>query len=112
MIEVTTLKYLTSKLSIPAYMEYPEEEIDEFLVLDKTGSSRLNGIQSASLAIQSHGKTLQKAAELNYKVIDAMDNFADEVDSICFVELNSDYEYTDEATKHYRYQAIFEIKYC
>ena len=33
------------------------------------------------------------------------------LDEIASVKLNSDYNFTDEETKQYRYQAVFDIKH-
>ena len=34
-----------------------------------------------------------------------------ELPEISGIELNSDYNFTDEETKEYRYQAVFDINY-
>ena len=108
MIEVTILNYLSNALSVPCFMEVPEEMPDEFVVIDKTGSSVTNRIPSATFAIQSYAQSLYDAAALNDQVKRAMDNII-ELDSIINVELNSDYNYTDTALKAYRYQAVFVV---
>ncbi|MDY6211989.1 hypothetical protein [Hornefia butyriciproducens] len=111
MIELILLRYLEKKLSpVPVLMEYPEENIRKFAVMEKTGSGESNGIQSAQIAIQSHGKNLMEAAELNEEVKDAMESLIEE-DVICDVQRNTDYNFTDDSTGHYRYQAIFDIKF-
>ena len=33
------------------------------------------------------------------------------LDDVISCKLNSDYNYTDEETKRYRYQAVFDIRY-
>ena len=48
------------------------------------------------------------AMSLNKSVKDAMFS-AVTLDEITRVELNSDYNYTDQATKQSRYQAVFDI---
>jgi hypothetical protein len=53
---------------------------------------------------------MYKAAKLNDDVINAMNDLI-ELDDICRVELNSNYNYTDTETKEYRYQAVFDINH-
>ena len=48
------------------------------------------------------------AMDLNEDVKDAM-AYLEELDSIVKVDLNSDYNYTDDSTKEYRYQAVYQI---
>lgn len=110
MIEVTLLNYLSSALSVPVYMEMPEESTGSFVIIDKTGSAILNRITKATFAIQSYADSLYDAAVLNEAVKTAMGAMI-ERDDISKVELNSDYNYTDTALKAYRYQAVFVITY-
>ena len=108
MIEKTVLDYLNGSLSVPCYMEMPEEPSGSYVILEKTGSSVTNRIQKATFAIQSYADTLYDAAALNEDVKAAMENMI-ELDLISRVELNSDYNYTDTDLKAYRYQAVFVI---
>lgn len=108
MIEKTILNYLSECISVPCYMEMPEELPAAFIVIEKTGSSVSNRITKATFAIQSYAQTLYEAACLNEQVKEAMDAII-ELDSISKCELNSDYNYTDTALKAYRYQAVFVI---
>lgn len=108
MIEKIILNYLNSKLAVPVVMEEPADKPSSFVVIQKTGSSRVNYIFSATIAIQSYGESLLKAAELNEAVKNAMFGIP-EVAEVASVRLNSDYNFTDSSTKKYRYQAVFEI---
>lgn len=108
MIEKIVLDYLAARLEVPVAMEAPENRVKEYVVIEKTGSGVDNHIHSAAFAIQSVSDTLFHAAQLNERVKDAMEHMA-EVPEICRVDLNSDYNYTDTATKEYRYQAVFDI---
>lgn len=110
MIETILLEFLKSRLGVPVYMEVPEKDLDTFVVLEKTGSSKVNHIPSATIAAQSYGKSLYEAAKLNEQVKDAIES-AIELDEISAVRLNSDYNFTDTATKRYRYQALYVITY-
>lgn len=115
MIEKTILDYLTAEMyPIPVLMEHPEYEPNptfnpvKYVFVEKTGSSRSNHICTAMITIQSYGATLYEAAALNEQVKAAMYN-ATELNRITRVDLNSDYNYTDETTKRPRYQAVFDV---
>jgi len=108
MIEKIVLNYLADALEVPVSMEVPEPMPDAFVVLEKTGSSRENRIWRAAFAVQSYGKTLLEAAELNEKVKSAMDSLT-ELDEIGAARINTDYNFTDSKTKRYRYQAVYDL---
>lgn len=114
MIEKVILDYLSANLTVPVYMEEPETnpnptfEPHKFIVIEKTGSSLENHIYTAMIAIQSYAGTLYEAAVLNEQVKQLMLN-AIVLNQITRVDLNSDYNSTDESTKRPRYQAVFDI---
>lgn len=110
MIEKIVLQYLNTMLDVPAYMEMPEEPPPQFVLVEKTGSSTENHIESATLALQSYAGSLYLAAELNEKVKKAMDNIAALTD-ISSSKRNADYNYTDTTRKQYRYQAVYDLVY-
>lgn len=108
MIEKKVLDWLDTQLSVPVYMERPLDVPASFVLLEKTGSSMENWIYSVTIAVQSYAPTLLGAAQLNELVKAAMLNMIERGD-VSSVRLNSDYNYTDTATKSYRYQAVFDI---
>lgn len=108
MIEKIVRDYLSDSLSVPVYMEVPANPPDSFVMVEKTGSSRANRINRATLAVQSWADSLLEACQLNEQVKRAMDDFL-ELDEISACRLNSDYNFTDPTTKHYRYQAVFDL---
>lgn len=107
MIAKTLLDYLDSVLNVPVVMEAPEQTTG-YVLIDQTGSSRTNHIISTTFAIQSYGSSLYNAMLLNDEVKDAMVGFA-ELDEITRVELETDYNFTNTATKQYRWQAVYQI---
>lgn len=107
MIAKTLLDYLDSNLDVPVVMEAPEQTTD-YVLIDQTGSSRTNHIITTTFAIQSYGSTLYDAMLLNDDVKEAMVGFA-ELDEITRVELQTDYNFTNTATKQYRWQAVYLI---
>lgn len=112
MIEITLRKFLESKLSVPVLMEIPKEPASQFVIIEKTGSTHENHLDSAIMTIQSYAPSLQSAMELNelvkYWMLDGMEGLIT-LDEIASVNLNSDYNYTDTTSKRYRYQSVFEI---
>ena len=107
MIAKTLLDYLSSVLDVPVVMEAPDQ-VTDYVLIDQTGSSRMNHITTTTLALQSYGATLYEAMLLNREVEEAMDGFA-ELGEVTRVELNTDYNYTNTATKQYRWQAVYNI---
>ncbi len=110
MIEKILLDYLTQELEVPVYMEVPEEMPESFVGMEKTGSGRKNLIDRATIAVQSYGPTLYDAAQLNEGVKAVMDD-AIGLTGVSASRLNSDYNYTDQSVKKYRYQAVYDVYY-
>lgn len=108
MIEEIILGYLKTRLNLKVLMEYPDENEERFVVIEKTGSGETNGIKSATIVAQSVADSLFNAAYLNEQVKKAMRDIVT-LDEICDVSINSDYNFTDTQTKRYRYQAVFNI---
>ena len=105
MIEKTILDYLNEHLSVPAYMEEPDDKPASYVLIERTGSSESNLIESTTLALQSYGPSLYDAAALNMEV-KAQIKQAVELPSVSAVYINSDYNFTDTETKRYRYQCV------
>ena len=110
MIELVILNFLKTKLDIPVVMEHQPNLPKRYILIEKTSSKRDNLLKSSVIAIQSYAESLYEAAKLNEKIKDIIDQLVF-VDEVSGVRLNSDYNYTDTETKHYRYQAVFDIKH-
>lgn len=110
MIETTVLNYLKNELSVSVFMEIPANPPASFVVIEKTGSSRENRVDKATMAFQSYAGTMAEAAQLNERVKEVVDSMI-ELPNISKCYLNSDYNFTNVATKHYRYQALYVITY-
>lgn len=108
MIETRIIEYLNRTLNVPASAEIPAD-CTSFVVVEKVGGSGAN-VRSATVAIQSYAETLYGAAALNESVIQAMSEI-DSLTDITQCVLNTDYNFTDQTKKQYRYQAIFHITY-
>lgn len=107
MIAKVLLDYLSSALDVPVYMEAPEQ-LTDYVLIDQTGSSRLNKITTTTVALQSYSTSLYNAMLLNEEVKAAMENFTI-LDLITRAELETDYNFTNTATKQYRWQAVYNI---
>ena len=110
MVEKIVKDYLQSSLEIPVRLEEEDDLGNEYVLIEKTGSSKKDHISTATIAIQSYSVSLYGAASLNERVKEAMEKIIERND-ISKCELNSDYNYTDTARKRYRYQAVFDIVY-
>lgn len=110
MIEKTILEYLQSHIEAPVYLEKPPDQPKKFVLVEKTGSSRTNHIDGATIAIQSYAKSMVETIELNEEVKRVMDGII-ELDEIGGCDFDTDYNYTDPSTKQYRYQAVYFITY-
>lgn len=108
MIEKIVQKYLNEKMSVPTYLEKPDLELAEYILIEKVGGSEENHIKSASIALQSHADSLFRASELNEEVKAAMKEIIT-LDEVTKVKLARDYNFTDTTKKKYRYQAIYEL---
>ena len=105
MIEKTILDYLNEHLTVPAYMEEPINKPASYVLIERTGSSESDLIETTTLALQSYGASLYDAATLNMAV-KARIKQAVELPSVSAVYINSDYNFTDTETKRYRYQCV------
>jgi hypothetical protein len=105
MIEKTILDYLDEHLNVPVYMEEPINKPASYVLIERTGSSESDLIESTTLALQSYGASLYDAAVLNMAV-KARIKQAVELPSVSAVYINSDYNFTDTETKRYRYQCV------
>ena len=109
LIEKIVRDYLAEQIDrIPVYLELPQNIPPRYIVIQKTGSSRRNRLRSAVLAVQSIGRTLADAAAINEMVINAMDGIV-EMPEVSACYLNSDYMFSNTATKERRYQAVFNV---
>ncbi len=109
-IEETIRNYLDEQLNCPVWLEIPKGETvpAEYVLVQKTGSSRSNHIGNAVIALQSYGGSLINAMDLNEEVKTAMDGLIT-LSTVSKAALNSDYDFTDTQTKEHRYQAVYDI---
>lgn len=110
MLEETLIEYLADELNIPVYAEVPKDAPEKFLIVERTSGGHEDKVDTATIVVQSYAGSLYDAASLNEDVKGAM-LYEMDLPSIPACHLNSDYNFTDTATKRYRYQAVFNITY-
>lgn len=102
--------YLKSReLSADVKMFIPSKQPEKFFLIEKTGSSRANQLETATIVIQSYATTLLEAAQMNEEIKEVMLHGLIEDSNVSGVSLNGDYNFTDTTTKSYRYQAVFLV---
>lgn len=108
MIEITVLSFLTERLPVPVFAEFPSNPPERFVVLRKADSGRENLLDSAMLVADSYGGSLLDAARLNEQVKAALDALP-EIDAISSSRRGGDYPAFDTKNKRHRYQAVYNI---
>lgn len=108
MVELVILKYLKEHLGVPVYLEEKGVMNGEFVLFEKTSSSKINQISSATFAFQSYAESMYGAARLNEKVKETVERMI-ELDFFASIKLNSDYNFTETESKRYRYQAVYDV---
>ena len=117
MIEKILRDYLTTALApVPVYLAVPPDPPERYVFMDKTGGGVTNLLKDATFAFQSvSANSLEEAAMLNEDVKEALDGCV-ALPEIVRAKLNSDYNFThydikEDATKRYRYQAVYDFKH-
>ncbi len=111
-IEAVIIEYLNRsdvELDAQAFGEIPEKAPDEFYVVELTGGGQTDHINQSTIAIKSHAKSRARAADLAYDVDNVMINNLPELDYVSGVKRNTVANFTDLATKGYRYQGVYVV---
>lgn len=109
MIEKVILDYLNGEMSVPCYMEFPEQDAPaEFIVVTKIGGSRTDWIYSSTFEFQCVSTSLEQAATLCETLKTVMDG-AVALAEVCKARYAGDYNATFTASKSYRYKAVYEV---
>jgi len=110
MIENTVIDYLNRVLNVPAYMEEPTRKLDEYVVVKAIDNGRVNHIDAVTLNITSYSTTMEKAAQLNKTVKDAMYNIVS-LDNISSSKCGGGGQAIETSSKRYAYECIFNLFY-
>lgn len=110
MIELVIKNYLDGHLDVPSFFEHQNGITGKYVLIEKIGGGKSNELKSSVFAFQSYADSLFESAALNEQVKEVVEAMI-EVSEITGIHLNSDYNFTDEQTKKYRYQAVYDINY-
>lgn len=95
-------------------VDKPDDEPDEYLIVEQTGSGDENHIENKMVVVQTISRDrnngLSKVMAINENVIAAMKKMPEYAD-VFRCHLNTDYNFTDTSSKKYRWQAVFDITY-
>lgn len=108
LIEEFVVKYLEDELSVPVSGSEPTPMPQRFVTVERTGSSCRNKLRSAAIAVQAWAESLDEAANLCAVVVTTMEAIVSEPE-ISRCVLSANYNFTDEETNRYRYQADFDL---
>lgn len=112
MIEEIILKYIKSKLNIPAFLVAPSDKPSKYITIRKSASSGDRFIENAMIIFYCISQeSLFEASQINSELKKALYDMPYEVNNVSGVYINSDGNFTDTTTKEYRYQAIYEVIY-
>lgn len=113
MIEETIIRYLSGKgiAGGAVYAEAPEGINGEFVTIQMTGHSFRNQMHTAEIAVQAWADTKAEAAALSESAAECLLKMPEEEAEVSAVHLTNEYDFSDDRTKKYRYQAIYETAY-
>lgn len=107
-IEETVRNYLDDMLTVPVLLQRVEKLTEPYVMIEKTGGSKTDYINHATIALQSYGASIHIAADLNEQVKTAMAGIV-QLETVSSARLDTDYNFTDQSRDEYRYQAVFDI---
>lgn len=109
MIEKVILDYLTTSLSVPVYMEQPDDQTREFVLIQLIGASKTDRLRTSTLQFTVFGASMYRAAFLCDQLTQVMDAVPEHLDSISRSHYGGSYNATFTAEKTYRYRATYEL---
>ena len=111
-IEEYIVSYLNTELEdVPVSGDAPATKPASFVTVEKTGERIKNYVPRATIAVQSWAPSRASAMALNERVKEKMLFMPEAPTVVSKCSLNSEYNYPHEASKHPRYQAVFEVVY-
>lgn len=110
-LESIVLNFLQARVTVPVYTILPANFEVPCIVVEKTAGGYSDTILSATLAVQCYGADLEGAAVLNDDIKWLLLNEFIQEAQVLGIELNSDYNFTDTTTEHFRYQAVYDVRY-
>lgn len=115
MIEVTLLNYLTNALSVPVFMEMPDnpEQLAQtgFVLFEVSSWNVRDGLCHGIVSLQTYAKSKYEASVLNNSVISVMDQARDNLNALSQSALNTAGPSPDTSIKSYQYRATYDITF-
>lgn len=103
------VEYLSGQLEGTYVGVEAPEQLSNYVLIDQTGSRLRNHVATTTVAIQSYGESYLDALTRSETVKSLMLNGFIGLDEVASVRLETDYNFTNTATKQYRWQAVYEI---
>ncbi len=108
MLESDLIKWLSQGTNTPCYHNIPQRPPEAFITIKRVGGYITNVTDHADIAVQTWGKTPEKACQLAYTVIRYVIS-NQPPSSIYSIKASSMYEYPDDEGLRGRYQVLLEI---
>lgn len=111
-IEILIQRHLEGKTVYPTFLEEPAkpQRPPRYFLVARMGVSPQNHIHHGRIVVQSYAPSLAGAMALNRAAYDAMQSLP-ELSAVTAAALVTDYDFTDESTHRYRWQAVYEVIY-
>lgn len=114
MIEETIYAYLKDNASVPwSAMKSPtvgdHTTTDRYGLFEKTNSTKTNHVVTSTFAFQSYAPTLLEAAQISAELRQLIEELPGVTTEVSKAQLNSEYNFTNTASKQPRYQAVFSL---
>lgn len=106
LIEKTIRDYLNDILDVPVVCERPEKKPVKYVLVEKTNDTITDRLYDSHIVIQSNADTMWNAMTLDERIREILD--ANDIPDVS-CKLEGSYNYTDTASKIYRYQSIFNV---
>lgn len=110
-IEQVILRYLNKRLGGIVYMEQPDDKPKRYVIISKSGGGEENLVGGSMITAKCYEESKEKAAYLNEDLKEAMEDMPNNLDRICSVSLNTDYDNSDTRIKEYMYQSLFSVNH-
>lgn len=107
LIEKIVLDYLTSALSVPAYVEQPKSG-SKYVVFRVIDRGKTNHVEAVTIEFYSYGASKLEAATVDQELRGVMENILS-LPEISSVRFGGGNDAKDEELKRYRYRSYFNI---
>ena len=111
-IEARVIAHLAANLTgCTVAAEVPEDYTDALIVVSRVGEQVDNHLRRTRLAVQCYGATMLDAAARCEDAVGALMTLPANDAGVTALRVETTYNWTDETTKRYRYQAVVHVSY-